>query len=104
MTWLDSLETVTPELRAVLEAIGSALRGRMPTPELLKEIVSTYANVVSSHQVIVSHVPKGVLSPRRAFYKIAIKGARIDAQWNLTPGNLVILIQAACPNFTWRLS
>jgi len=76
----------------------------MPTPELLQELAPAYSHVVAGHQVNLEHIPKGVMDSRRAFYKVAIKGARIDAHWNLTPGNLVRLIQSACPNFTWRLS
>jgi hypothetical protein len=92
MTWLKDFQ-VTPELRLVLAALGQSLGGRLPSPDLLKKIADQYRDAVPGHRVEIEHVPKGVLSPRKAFYCISIIGKQVDARWNLTPGHLAELVQ-----------
>lgn len=94
----------SPELRIALEAIGVALRGRVPTIELLSALAPEYCDAVPDHMVKAIHKPKGELAPNKAFFRIVISGNRVDGAWNLTTGQLRDALNAACPSFEIRLS
>jgi hypothetical protein len=93
--WWETVD-VTTELGLVLRAIARGLSGRLPTPDLLKEIASHYRDALPGHQVIIEHKPKppkGTKSRGKASYTIFIKGSRVNAGWGFSPGELADLLK-----------
>lgn len=93
-----------PEWRLAMEAIGNAVRGRTPTPELLSSLTLEYRGAIAEHEVKIAHRPKGTLSPSTAFYEIEIVGKRLNGRWNRTTGQLRDVLNLVCPEFPIRLS
>jgi hypothetical protein len=87
-----------------MTALGDALAGRRPTAELLRSLASSYEALVPSHETKITHKPRGTFHPRKAFFVVSIEGARLNAQWNLTAGQLRDAINAVSPDSSYRLS
>ena len=87
-TWQD-------DLRNILVAVSDALDGKLPSPTLLSERADRYVAAISEHIISVTHEPKGGYHPRRAIYRIAVKGSRLDGVWSYSPGQLQAALEAA---------
>jgi hypothetical protein len=91
-----------PEFRIAIEAVGKALKGRQPTPDLLFSLRDEYVDVIPDHKVTIESRRK--TSRKTGGHSLRISGRRLAAAWNLTNGQLRDAVNAVCPEFPIRLS
>jgi len=77
-----------PETQSALRAIADALKGRVPSPELLDSLRPEYENAVPDHKVSLEWYPKGYMFPEgrdqpawTAEYGLLIGGKSLIAGW-----------------------
>ena len=92
-----------PEWRLAMIAIGTAVKGRTPTRELLSSLASEYRNAIPDHEVRVTYCPKAS-SRRRAIYHVEIIGTRLNCGWGYSTGRLRDALNSVCPDNQIKLS
>lgn len=92
-----------PEGHLAMQAIGAAVKGRTPTPELLASLVSEYRNAIPDHEVRIIYRPKES-HRHRAIYEVEIVGKRLNCGWGLTTGQLRDALNSVCPDHKIKLS
>jgi hypothetical protein len=100
--WTRDAREWLPEFRAVMEAIGKALQGRQPTPDLLSSLRDEYVYLISGHKITLEGWPK--TSRHSSRYELHISGDRLACRWTFTNRQLVDAVNAVCPDFPIRLS